>query len=151
VSNGSNTITAYAIPAPNALPSNLIATLTFPGYAVYGITVSDQALVWGTYTNGTIVSPPQAALQSGILSGFTDSFDTGNTLATEANGNVYIGNLDGSVSVLTSNSSTRFIQLNFIPFGSAIDNARGRTYISDDVDSTIAVYSTSGTLLHVIQ
>ena len=97
------------------------------------------------------MSPPQAALQSGILSGFTDSFDTGNTLATAANGNVYIGNLDGSVSVRTSNFSTRFLQLNFIPFGIARDNARGRIYISDDVDSTIAVYSTSGTLLHVIQ
>jgi hypothetical protein len=56
------------------------------------------------------------------------------------------------VSVLTSNLVTfPFTQLNFTPYGIAIDNARGRIYTSDDVDSTIAVYSTSGTLLHVIQ
>lgn len=151
VSNDGNTITAYAIPAPDALPTNLIATLSFPGFAVYGITVSGQALVWGTNANGTILSPPQTVLQLGILSGFTDSSDTGNTLATAANGNVYVGNFDGSVSILTPTFSSHFLQLDFVPFGIAIDNARGRIYFSDDVNSTIAVYSTSGTLLNVIQ
>jgi len=151
VSNDGNTITAYAIPAPNALPTNLIATLSFPGFAVYGITVSGQALVWGTNANGTIVSAPQTVLQVGILSGFTDPFDTGNTLATAANGNVYVGNFDGSVSLLTPTFSSHFLQLDFVPFGIAIDNARGRIYFSDDVNNTIAVYSTSGTLLNVIQ
>jgi len=91
-------------------------------------------------------------LQEGQLPGYLDPGDTGNALATAANGNVYIGNFDGSVSVLTSNLVTfPFAQLNFTPYGIAIDNARGRIYISDDVDSTIAVYSTSGTLLNVIQ
>ncbi len=153
VSNDGNNITVYTIPAPNALPSNLIGPLTISGYSVYGITVSAQALVWGSNTNGTIFSPPQVALQEGQLPGFVvGGNNTGNALATAANGDVYIGNFDGSVNIFTPNQFTSlFTQLDYTPFGIAIDNARGRIYISDDVDSTIAVYSTSGTLLHVIQ
>ena len=152
VSNDGNNITVYTIPAPNALPSYLIGPLSISGYSVYGITVSGQALVWGSNTNGTIFSPPQVALQEGQLPGFVDAGNTGNALATAANGNVYIGNFDGGVTVFTPSLTTSvFTQLNFTPYGIAIDNVRGRIYISDDVDNTIAVYSSSGTLLHVIQ
>ncbi len=152
VSNDGSNIMVYTIPAPNTLPSAPIGPLSFSGYHIYGITVSGRALVWGTNTNGTILTPPQVALQEGQLPGYLDPGDTGNALATAANGNVYIGNFDGSVSVLTSNLVTfPFTQLNYTPYGIAIDNARGRVYISDDVDNTIAVYSTSGALLHVIQ
>ncbi len=153
VSNDGTHITVYAIPAPNALPSNLIGTLSISLYPVYGITVSAQALVWGSNANGTIFSPPQVALLEGQLPGFVDGGDnTGNALATAANGYVYIGNSDGSVNIFTPSLTTSvFTQLDFVPYGIAIDNARGRVYISDDVNNTIAVYSTSGTLLHVIQ
>lgn len=152
VSNDGNNITVYTIPAPNALPSTLIGPLSISLYSIYGITVSGQALVWGSNTNGTILSPPQIALQEGQLPGLVDASDTGYALATAANGNVYIGNFDGSVIVLTpSLARSVFAQLDFLAYGIAIDNARGRVYLSDDVDNTIAVYSTSGTLLHVIQ
>jgi streptogramin lyase len=152
VSNDGNNITVYTIPSPNALPSNLIGPLSINLYSVYGITVSAQALVWGSHTNGTIFSPPQVALQEGALPGFVDSNDTGNALATASNGNVYIGNFDGSVNVFTPSLTTSlFAQLDFVPYGIAIDNARGRVYISDTVNNSIAVYSTTGVLLQVIQ
>ncbi|MFZ1005446.1 MAG: hypothetical protein WAN65_01330 [Candidatus Sulfotelmatobacter sp.] len=153
VSNDGNNITVYTIPAPNALPSKLIGPLSISGYSVYGIAVSAQALVWGSNTNGTIFSPPQVSLQEGQLPGFVvGGNNTGNTLAMAANGDVYIGNNDGSVNIFTPSLVTSFFtQLNYIPFGIAIDKARGRIYISDDVNNTIEVYSTSGALLSVIQ
>lgn len=153
VSNDGTYITVYAIPAPNALPSHLIGPLSVSGLSVLGITVSAKAAAWGTNTHGTIFSPPQVSLQEGQLPGFeVTGANSGNALATAANGDVYIGNLDGTVNIFTPNSKiATFAKLDFAPFGIAIDNARGRVYISDDVNNSIAVYSTTGTLLHVIQ
>jgi streptogramin lyase len=155
VSNDGTNVTVYTIPSPKALPSNLVGPLgILSGYTVYGITVSSQAVVWGSDTSGTVFSPPQVSLQQDQLPGFVvGGNNTGNALAAAANGDVYIGNLDGSVGLFSPVNlvTSVFTQLDFTPEGIAVDNAHGRIYFSDDVDSTIAVYSTSGALLHVIQ
>ncbi len=65
---------------------------------------------------------------------------------------LYIANYSGQVNVLhTNNSQTTFVDLKFSPAGIAIDNVRGRVYISNFNGDSIAVYSTAGVLLHTIK
>ncbi len=81
-------------------------------------------------------------------------------MACDASGKIYVGNLDNSVTLVTpaqagdgqgSITVGTFLQLPFAPSGIAIDNARGRIYFSNYNCNSISVYSTAGTLLHVIQ
>ena len=75
-------------------------------------------------------------------------------LATASNGNIYIGNADGTVNVFnpTTNIESPFVQLGFVPSGMVVDNVRGRVYIADgNYGTSISVYSLTGTLLTTIQ
>lgn len=154
VSNDGTFVTVYAMTAPNTLSSKLISTFSFDGFPVNGITVSGGAFVWGAGTTGTVFISPQRQLVNALSSGFIVSTNnTGNALATAANGQVYIGNSDGTVNIYNpaTNTVSQFLQLSFVPFGIAIDNVRGRIYISNDATNSISVYSTAGVLLHTIQ
>ncbi len=119
--------------------------------AVYGITAANGMLSWGS--NGAVnVSP----VSIGLLENFTyptvDTNDSGYSLATDASGKMYMANFDGSVNVLTPPLTEKlFVQLNFLAAGIAIDNVRGRVYLSNETGNSIAVYSTAGELLHTIQ
>jgi len=59
--------------------------------------------------------------------------------------------LDGYVNIATPAGERLFTQLSFAPYGIAINNTRGRVYFSNQTGNEILVYSTSGTLLKVIQ
>ena len=81
-----------------------------------------------------------------------DTNDSGYSLATDASGKMYMANFDGSVNVLTPPLTEKlFVQLNFLAAGIAINNVRGRVYLSNETGNSIAVYSTAGELLHTIQ
>ena len=85
---------------------------------------------------------------------------TGFVVASDGAGKFYVANLDGSVQIVTLSQDANgqgvvtpslFLQLPFAPTGIAIDNARGRVYFANYNNNSISVYSTAGTLLHVIQ
>lgn len=155
VSNDSTYITVYGMPAPNSLPTSLLATLSFPGYDVLGLTVSSSVYAFGAGVNGVVVAPPQWNLTNQIVTGGVLSLgDTGVALTTAANGDIYIGNSNGTVNVFnpTTLIESPFLQLSFVPSGMVVDNVRGRIYIADgNYGTSISVYSLTGTLLHTIQ
>ncbi len=74
------------------------------------------------------------------------------SVAYSAAGELYCGTLNSTVSVIMANGDIKeLINLPFFPYGIAVDSKRGLVYVSDGVGNRIAVYSTSGTLLHTIQ
>lgn len=78
---------------------------------------------------------------------------TGAALAFDAKGNLYSGNIDGSVDYYNWNTRklTPFATVSYWPGAIVVDNARGRVYIADFTDSLIQVYSTKGVLLETIK
>ena len=76
----------------------------------------------------------------------------GNSLAFDASGNLYVGNLNGTVDYynVKTKTSTPFATLTY-PKGIVVDNARDRVYISDVITSQIHVFNTSGVLLQIIK
>lgn len=78
---------------------------------------------------------------------------TGAALAFDAKGNLYSGNIDGSVDYYNWNTEklTHFATVSYWPKGIVVDNARGRVYIADFTYSLIQVYSTKGVLLETIK
>jgi hypothetical protein len=119
--------------------------------AVYGITAANGMLSWGS-NSGVNVSPVSIGLLENFTNPTVDTNDTGYSLATDASGKMYMANFDGSVNVLTPPSTEKlFVQLNFLAAGIAIDNVRGRVYLSNETGNSIAVYSTAGELLHTIE
>jgi sugar lactone lactonase YvrE len=150
VENDYLNVTVYAPSYVYGQPYSLVRTLT-PTYTMYGITVSDGAFSWGS--NGSvwqIAATP--ALVSGAISGYYYGDDTGVALASDASGNVYMGNVDGSVYIASPMGyEYPFLQLPFTPEGIAIDSVRGRVYISNYNSNQILVYSTAGALLKTIE
>jgi hypothetical protein len=150
VENDFSNVTVYAPSYVYSQPYSLVRTLT-PSFPMYGITVSDGAFSWGSNTSvSQIAATP--ALASGTISGYGYGNDTGIALASDASGNVYMGNLDGTVNIASPLVyEYGFIQLPFAPSGIAIDNVRGRVYFSNQNGNEILVYSTAGALLKTIQ
>ena len=67
-------------------------------------------------------------------------------------GNLYCGNQDHTLTVMTPAGTVSTVaQLGFFPTGLALDTKRGYIYVANGGANTIAVYNTSGTLLHTIQ
>jgi len=162
VQNNSVNLTVYVPLSGTALgtPASNGQKVT-PGGTIYGLAFGASAIAVGTPAD-TLVSSAGPALLFGELDGSIPVVQsTGFAIACDASGKFYIANLDGSVqtAVLTegtngqqgSLATSTFLQLAFAPSGIAIDNARGRIYFSNYNANSISVYSTTGTLLHVIQ
>jgi DNA-binding beta-propeller fold protein YncE len=140
-------------------PANLATTVT-PGGTLYGFAFGATGIMIGSPT-GAIVGSAGPALLFGQLNGSLGvPYSTGFAIASDASGKFYVANLDGSVQIVTlsqaingvgSATPSLFLQLPFAPSGIAIDNVRGRIYFSNYNSNSISVYSTAGTLLHVIQ
>jgi hypothetical protein len=123
------------------------------------IAVAGSAFYWGS-TSGTSLPATSVVLRTGNFNSgaYGPPIDGAGGMASDASGNVYIVNSNGSVSLAhTNGTATLFISnLGFMPHngfyggGVAVDNARKRVYISDFNDSQIVVYSTAGVLLHTI-
>jgi sugar lactone lactonase YvrE len=101
---------------------------------------------------GFQLSTIDLVLQNATVGGSPDPTLTGNSLAFDAAGNIYSGNLDGTVDYfnLSTHSAKLFTTVGY-PKGIAVDNARGRVYISDFFNNDILVYNPSGTLLTTIK
>jgi DNA-binding beta-propeller fold protein YncE len=151
VQNNNANVTIFAPPTVYSTPSSLVRTITLSSLT-YGIAVGQGTFSWGSSSNTCFVSA-STALLSGTLNGGCYGDDTGIALATDASGQVYMGNLDGSVNIASPLGYEHgpFATLSFPPAGIAVDNAHGRVYFSNFQGNSISVYSTAGALLHVIQ
>jgi DNA-binding beta-propeller fold protein YncE len=149
VENNIGYVTVYAPPSAFYPPSVLVQTLT-PSYPVFGIAVAKGTFAWG---GGGVLNVATAtpALISGALNGFDLPNDNPFALAADATGNIYVGNVDGSVNLEEPSQQLPFVQLSFMPNGIAVDSTHGRVYFSNANGNSISVYSTAGALLHVIQ
>ncbi len=156
VQNDNNNLTVYALPVLLHLGVPTLAQTFGLNGPIYGIAVSGGTIGWGTSTT-VLFGSETVALASGSPEGLQPvteaaSEDTPGAMATDASGDFYIGNYSGLVNVERPNSGqSTFVELKFIPAGIAVDNVRGRVYISNFGGNTIAVYSTAGKLLHTIQ
>lgn len=150
VENDFVNVTIYGSPYGFAPPTSLVRTLT-PSDPVYGIAVGAGEFSWGSNNAVSFVAETPALVSASLCCDYASN-DTGIALAIDAKGNIYMGNLDGSVWINSPlGSEYEFLQLSFVPSGIAIDNIRGRVYISNYNGNSISVYSTSGTLLKVIE
>jgi DNA-binding beta-propeller fold protein YncE len=150
VQNANNTLQLYSPSLDNQLLNSTTASNLqvgfFLGIATHGSQYAlgtDQGFQWSPIDLFIEVADTEHDPVAGL---------TGNSLAFDAAGNLYVGNLDGTVDYynVTTKTSTPFATLTY-PKGIVVDNARGRVYISDLITSKIQVYSTSGTLLKTIQ
>lgn len=149
VENQLANITVYASTSVYAPPTSLLQTLTV-NPPVYGIAVANNVLGYGN-ANGTILVATEPILASNAQNGGAYGF-SGVALAGDNKGDFYIGNSDGSVVIATpAGEAFNFLQLSFAPTGIAVDNVRGRVYISNGPANTIYAYSTAGALLKTIQ
>jgi DNA-binding beta-propeller fold protein YncE len=150
VENDYVNVTIYDSPSGFAPPTNLVRTLT-PSFPVYGIAVGAGEFSWGSNTGVSFVAETPALVSASLCCDYASN-DTGVALAIDAKGNIYMGNLDGSVWINSPQAyEYQLLQLSFVPSGIAIDNVRGRVYISNYNGNSISVYSTAGTLLKVIE
>ncbi len=131
-----------------APPSNPLTQISQSGAVYYGIAAGGGTVAWGG---------PQTTLVSLFeflywgSTGYSYYGNTGFSLANDASGNLYIGNLDKSVNVYGPQVNKVFTQLSFVPYGIAVDSTRGRVYFSNYDGNSIEVYSTAGALLKTIQ
>lgn len=151
VTNEFSTVTVYAGDFAYAPQPTLIKTFT-PGSPVYAIASVGGSLAWGTLSRVVLTAAESELVQTPSNLVVPNS-KTSLTLAGAANGVVYMAYLDGTINVYTpaTNMTTLFLNLGAVPPGIAIDNARGRVYISNGAANTISVYNTAGQLLHTIQ
>ena len=152
VENDFVSVTVYA-PSYTYGPSTTPLRTFAPTYPMYGLTVADNTVVWGS-NSATYFAPATDGLVTGSLqTSYGWSNDTSFALATDAKGQVYMCNLDGSVNInFTPGGEVSFLQLSFAPSGVAIDNAHERIYFSNANGNSISVYSTAtGALLKTIQ
>ena len=150
VEDGLEYVTVYSPWYEFGPPTTLdrLISLTPP---VYGLAVAGGNIAWGGPT--TALNSAAPLLISGVQQG-TSIGETGFAITSDASGNLYLGNLDNTITVVNSQGSRVIVTLDFVPFGLAVDTARGRIYASNyfnGISSYIAVYNMSGTLLHTIQ
>ena len=154
VNNDSINVTVYGPLYANGYPINPIKTIN-TGSFVYGIAVGAGQFTFGA-NSGVAIFATSQTLVNGLIYGLSAPNNTGFALACDSKGDIYMGNLDNSVQINVpvpgvGGEVVPFVQLSFTPSGIAIDNVRGRVYISNYNGNTISVYSTAGELLRTIQ
>jgi DNA-binding beta-propeller fold protein YncE len=148
VENDYVNVTVYSPDYPFSPPTTLLLTLT-PAFPVYGIALSGQTFAYGG-NNAVTIEAATSALANVYL--VQAVFSNGAfALATDNTGKTYAGSLDNTVNVLTNGNEQQLLQLSFTPTGIAVDNTRGRLYISNENGNSISVYSTAGVLLKTIE
>jgi DNA-binding beta-propeller fold protein YncE len=130
--------------------STPLLSLSNPTDAYTGIAMYQGFAVLGTNTGSQIWEIPttlfgQRAYGNLPETGFVMAFDTA--------GNLYSGNIDGTLSVTAGiyGGTTTLANLGFFPFGIAVDSSRNRIYVADANHNKIDVYNFSGALLHIIK
>jgi ligand-binding sensor domain-containing protein len=149
VNNAFSNITLYAPPALYTNGGFTLAKTFAPSPTVYALLIADGDVIWGTNSGVDFASETYGLLNGSLGYQFYGD-DTGIALTSDSQGNIYMGNIDGSVNIANGRIEYLFVQLAFAPAGAAVDNLHGRVFFSDSTGNSIYVYSTSGTLLHVI-
>jgi DNA-binding beta-propeller fold protein YncE len=154
VNDNNTTVTVYGPPSPFAPPTSLIRTLQFPTF-VYGMEIGGGTLSFGGAEAVFFVAADSALISGTLYVGVNAPNNTGAALASDALGNVYMANYDGSVNIYVPVPGNPvvvpFVTLSFAPTGIAVDFARQRVYISNGNGNSISVYNTAGALLKVIE
>jgi DNA-binding beta-propeller fold protein YncE len=155
VNNDDTDVAVYGSPSAFTPPTNPIRTIN-PGILVFGMAIGAGTFSYGSSAQVNFVSA-DTVLQSGTTyDGVQTLTNTGFALATDARGDVYMGNFDGSVQIFVPLSGGQaiivpYLQLSFVPSGIALDNVRERVYISNTYGNSISVYNTAGALLKTIE
>ncbi|MGA8439648.1 MAG: hypothetical protein WB762_12045 [Candidatus Sulfotelmatobacter sp.] len=147
VNDNNTTVTVYVSPSPFAPPTNLVRRLEFPTF-VYGMAIGQGTLSFGGDEAVNFVAADSALISGTFYVGVNALNNTGAALASDALGNVYMANYDGSVNIYVAVPGNpfvlRFVKLSFAPTGIAVDSARQRVYFSNANGNSISVYNTAG-------
>ena len=149
VNNNDGSIGIFTPLIPLSSIYALSQTIT-PTPRVYGVAATANAILWGGSPAYIADSYEASRGNIGFGSSLPANID-GVAMGAAAGGATYIGNSDQSVYLFAPQSLGPFVFLPFVPAGIAVDNVRGRVYISSGFGNTIAVYSTAGKLLHTIK
>jgi hypothetical protein len=154
VLNLSSHVTIYSPTAAYAPPSKLVQTIA-PSAGINGFTVGAGAFLHSDANdNNLFLESASATLQGEPLSGPAFAFSA-TALAPDDKGNIYGFNPANRIVFKALPNSTA-VNCTTLPasavlvLGVAVDNARGRVYISDLRNDKIFVYSTAGKLIHTI-
>ncbi len=151
VSNENSTISVFAPELP-LFPAYLQVQTITPPPPIYAIAATANAILWGSGAgSGAYLADEFEALKGDNVGSNLGSHVDGVAMGSAAGGNTYVGNSDQSVVLITPTTAPTFVTLSFVPAGIAVDNVRGRVYISSGFGNSIAVYSTAGKLLHTIK
>jgi len=152
VLNGELNVTIYSPTAVYAPPSKLVQTIA-PSGGVQAFAVGAGAFLHADEDdNKLFLESASATLQGEPLSGGAFGFSA-TVLAPDDKGNIYGVNGSDVFIVHPNATATHFVTLPAsatLLLGMAVDNARGRVYISDFLNGKIFVYSTAGKLIHTI-
>jgi DNA-binding beta-propeller fold protein YncE len=122
-----------------------IATYHYPNF-VYGIATHEMWFANGSNPEVSLTEISPLLTNAGTV-GLNSPGNTGFALAFDATGNLYIGNLDQSVKIISNGGLNPFLSLSYVATGLAVDSSRGRVYIANQNGNEVQVYNTSGTLL----
>jgi hypothetical protein len=149
VNNNDGSIAIFTPLIPLSSIYGLSQTIT-PTPPVYGLAATANAILWGGLPAYIADSYEASRGNISFGSSLPANID-GVAMGSAAGGATYIGNSDQSVYLFAPQSLGPFLYLSFVPAGIAVDNVRGRVYISSGFGNSIAVYSTAGKLLHTIR
>jgi streptogramin lyase len=147
-------VTIYSPTAAYAPPSKLVQKIG-PSGGVQAIAVGAGAFLHADGDDSNLfLESASAILQGEPLNGAAFGF-TATALAPDDKGNVYGVNPANRIvfKALPNSTAINIVTLPAtatVVFGMAVDNARGRVYISDFDNGKIFVYSTAGKLIHTI-
>jgi hypothetical protein len=120
-----------------------------PNTPIFGIATRDQYFAWGgtNYVTRLVTGQYLAGNNDGL---YNDD-DEGLACAFDAAGDLYVANANNTITYYnTAFDGYGFVNLSFAPAGIAVDSPRSRIYVSNQNGNSIAVYNTSGTLIHTI-
>ncbi|MGA2538055.1 MAG: hypothetical protein ABSF53_18740 [Terracidiphilus sp.] len=152
VLNSTESVTIYSPTAAYAPPSKPVQTIA-PSEGVQALAVGAGAFLHADdRDNKLFLDSASATLQGEPLNGGFFGFSA-TVLAPDDKGNIYGVNGADVFIVHPNATATSFATLPAtatLVLGMAVDNARGRVYISDFNNNRIFVYSTAGKLIHTI-
>jgi hypothetical protein len=155
VSNNFAIVTIYSLIDPNnQFGRQEVASYTTP-FPVYGIAAHGPSFAWGS------VNFFNLDIASLVLTGQVGNYGVYGggaagealALAYDKAGDLYVGNATGELQLCKNGTFavSTLAQVGFSINGIAVDGARGRIYLSSESANQIAVFSTQGQLIKVIQ
>ena len=148
------TITVYPLYDTIKGPFLLTTIALDPNLGPYGIAVHGVDLYVGTASSWEKGFVSELLVAAGGFPVLQSTDSPVVALATDRAGDLYVVNGNGEVDFWGSAGEVVFLPPSgstIFRAGIAVDNARGRVYLSNFQGNQVLVYSTKGTLLHTIQ